>query len=185
MNTQNWVPAQTSLGGGPPDASIQNESRGMLQSLGISPLIAPTDSSGGTFAQRHEFAGLVISVHEYVEPFQIPAAQPQIIQRQPTAEAFERALVHAGDAQLLSGIVGEPAPDAGVYDRAEFDMPPSAAIERLTAAIADVARIGTAHGLIGSLYPCWSRRTPRGQIACPDHPISRSYRATLTALPRL
>ena len=85
MNTQNWVPAQTSLGGGPPDASIQNESRGMLQSLGISPLIAPTDSSGGTFAQRHEFAGLVISVHEYVEPFQIPAAQPQIIQRQPTA----------------------------------------------------------------------------------------------------
>jgi hypothetical protein len=87
-----------------------------------------------------------VCIHEYVEPFQIPAAQPQIIQCQPAKpQTFSCASIHAGEAQLLAGIVGEPAPDARVHDRAEHDMLPPAPIERLTAAIADIARPGHAH----------------------------------------
>ena len=51
---------------------------------------------------------------------------------------------HALPAQRLGGL-GEPPPDLLVHDRAEQNMSPPAAIERLPAAVTDVARIRAAH----------------------------------------
>src|SRR6516165_3864227 len=106
--------------------------------------------------QRREFAGLAdappliarrraLHFHEQVEPrmrltAKIPAARPQIAQRQHAPKPLHRAQAHARDAQSLAGIC-ELSPDVIVHDWPEFDMRSQSPIKRLTAGIADVARI--------------------------------------------
>jgi len=113
------------------------------------PIAGLADNTPGRTPRRDVGRRQASHLDKQVEPGigpmeKVPRTRLQIGEPQHASKTNAPALEHALPAQRRGGL-GEPPPDLVVHDRAEQNMPPPAAIERLTAAITDVARIGVAH----------------------------------------
>ena len=160
---------------------------GRRDRAGAAPIAGLADNTPGRTPRREVGRRQASHLDKQVEPGigpmeKVPRTRLQIGEPQHASKTNAPALEHALPAQRRGGL-GEPPPDLVVHDRAEQNMPPPAAIERLTAAIADIGWIGAAHrpfafGALAvfnrSISCCHSRAAAAVSGATPINPAAFS-----------